>query len=309
MDKLLTVIIPVLNRATIVGRTLESLCRQTAASFDVVLVDNGSTDGTMEILHRWQAANTSDSRRITVISCSTRGAAAARNAGLEYTTTPWVLFFDSDDEMQPSHIQRVTDGITAHSEADILGWDVLIEGHGVKRFHVNNAMWYNLFEGNFATQRWTARTSLVGKVGAWGNDILLWDDIELGARLLCANPNIARLDGISVVIHPQEESISYNGDGSHIERCEASLTSIAKCLPESKRIWTEYKRMIVAGNSAREGRNAGTASAAIIDRAKALRDIVLRRAPRLHRPLLLAVYHFRRLGGRGQNRLLKLLIG
>ena len=104
---MLTIVIPVHNRRNLVEHTLGSLRQQTAPRFATVLVDNASTDGSIEVLRKWQAENNSPERPVTVLSESTPGASAARNRGLDAVESPWVLFFDSDDLMHPGHIERV----------------------------------------------------------------------------------------------------------------------------------------------------------------------------------------------------------
>lgn len=100
-NPLLTVVIPVYNRANLVKDTLQSLADQTLQVFDVVLVDNNSTDNSLAVLQQWADEHSSHDRRITVLSEAKRGACAARNRGASEVKTPWVMFFDSDDLMDP----------------------------------------------------------------------------------------------------------------------------------------------------------------------------------------------------------------
>lgn len=305
MSNIVSVVIPVKNRAKLVTRVLESLRLQSAPSFDTVLVDNDSADGTLRVLQDWAEANGSAARRVRVLRQPVPGAAAARNAGLEAVDTPWVLFFDSDDVMLPAHMQRVLSGIADNPHADILGWNIMCKGIGIRRFSVSNPLWCNLFEGNFATLRWAARTEFVRRAGGWNKAMTLWDDIELGARMLALKPVMAHLGNeITVEVYPQAQSISTNSSGDYLNRIEAPLQSIAGCLPQECRIWTDYVRMIVAGNT-----YCAANSAEVRERAATLAGIVAGRAPTAaHRVLLRAVYYFRRVGGRGQNRLLRPLL-
>ena len=305
MSNAISIVIPVFNRAHLVGRTLESIRQQTAPAFDVILVDNGSSDGSPAVLESWRDANDSELRRVRVLSCTEPGAPSARNAGLAAVETPWVLFFDSDDEMLPRHIERVLAGIAAYPEAEVLGWNVDYANRGIKRFRTDSLEWNNLFEGNFASLRWAARTELVRRVGGWNPSARLWDDIELGARLIATNPKIRHLgQEISVRVFPQEESISTNHAGDYLERIEVPLSTIGSCLAPSRQVWTDYVRMIAAGNTARSAKG----DAAVLAKARILRQQMLNRHRGLHRLLLGGVYHFRRLGGRGQNHILKLLL-
>lgn len=304
MNNTLTVIIPVYNREHLVERTLKCLEAQTALCFDVVLVDNASTDGSEKVLRRWAAEHESEERPVQVLVEKTPGAAAARNAGLKVCRTPWVMFFDSDDTMAPTHIERILRGVGERPGAQILGWDVLHMGRGVKKFRTKNLCWNNLFEGNFATQRWAAETELVRRAGAWDPEVKLWNDIELGSRLLAMNPRIEHLGPeVTVTVYPQEVSISSDNDGNYLQRMEKSLERIEHTLAPGRKIWSEYVRMIAAGNMRRSGHSDSRAAA--ISLAKE----VLGRTPSLrHRLLLRTVYNFRRRGGRGQNHILRHLL-
>ncbi len=306
MPNTITIIIPVKNREKIVQRTLESVSRQTAPAFDVILVDNGSDDGSLKVLRDWQIANNSATRNITVLTEPIAGAPAARNTGLAAVVTPWTLFFDSDDIMLENHIRRILEGIKRYPDADVIGWNVRHICSGIKKFYTKDICWYNLFEGGFATLRWCARTDLIRKAGSWNNNIRLWDDIELGARILALKPKLYHLGKeITVEVYPQEHSISTNKNGDYLERIEIPLISIAATLPEHARIWTDYIRMTEAGNTYRM---AGD-NAEIRHKAERLVEDVTHRAPSTaHRLLLKALFHFRRLGGRGQNMILKPLL-
>lgn len=303
MANLISVVIPVYNRAELVARTLASLASQSAAGFDTILVDNGSSDNTLQVLNRWKTENETEPRPITVLQEPRKGACRARNKGLEAVATPWVMFFDSDDLMRPEHISRVINGIEQHAEADIIGWNTLFCPGGVKRFETYNIYWNNLFEGNFATQRWAARTELVRKCGGWNAEVPLWNDIELGARLLAQGPKVVKLVGeITVEVYPQKESISTNANGDYLERMEPSLRSIARFLPEEAQMWLDYKRMTYIGDTLRNS------NAEVAAKARAHAQKIIEAAPLRHRLLLWVVMQFRACGGRGQNHILKYLL-
>ncbi len=87
-----TVIVPLFQKAAHVERALDSVLRQTYQQFEVVVVDDGSTDGGGE-----RVARRGDPR-IRVIRQDNRGAAAARNRGVEAARAPLVAFLDADDE-------------------------------------------------------------------------------------------------------------------------------------------------------------------------------------------------------------------
>lgn len=92
-----SVIIPVRNRRDLLARTLDALDAQTVTDFEVVVVDDASTDGAGEMA----AGRTVAGRPVRVLPCDGRGAVAARNTAIAATTTPILAFTDSDCEPDP----------------------------------------------------------------------------------------------------------------------------------------------------------------------------------------------------------------
>lgn len=93
----LSVIVPVYNVAEVLGRTLESLLRQDIDDYEIILVDDGSTDGSGEICDEYAAKY----GNISVIHQPNGGVSAARNAGLDAARGEYVHFMDSDDVLAP----------------------------------------------------------------------------------------------------------------------------------------------------------------------------------------------------------------
>ncbi len=85
-----SVVIPTYNRASLIREALESVFAQTFRDFEVIVVDDGSTDGTVELLKEYEG-------RIAIIRQENRGAGAARNRGLAEATGEYIAFIDSDD--------------------------------------------------------------------------------------------------------------------------------------------------------------------------------------------------------------------
>lgn len=295
----ITVVIPVYNRRDIVTGILADLNAQSFRNFRVVLVDNASTDDTSEVLRTWAESTKLDA---VVLSESRRGAAAARQRGLEAVDTEWTLFFDSDDHMAPDHINRVVCAIASHPEADLIGWDVwhTITDSGDtanhdrckrrvrKHFATTDVQFHSLFHGTMATQRYCARTALFRAAGGWDCNVGVWDDIELGARLLALQPSMVKSDGVpTVTVTQRPDSISCGECAANIAAIEPALTRIAATLGEKGRLWTDFKRIILAANSC---------------------DSTLKRAvvtQHTHKAMLTIAYHYTRLGGRGIATLLR----
>lgn len=286
---MLTVVIPVYNRAEIVGRTLRSVESQTLRPLRVVLVDNGSTDGTVEVLRRWRERVSAPDFTVDVVSEPSAGAAAARNAGLAMVDTPWVMFFDSDDTMRPEHCRRAMRA--AAEGADIVGWDVALhipDGERRGRFVGARAFFDNIFHGGMATLRWCVRTDFIRRAGGWNPAALVWDDIELGTRMLAAKPLVRRIEGEPTVdVYYSAASISTEPWPSRLRRIDTVLSFIESFLPPDKRHYADFKRLLAAGEAVRTCGGDTAVRRAAADMA---RSVFARADGRARRALMHLIY-------------------
>lgn len=92
-NKLISIIVPVYNVAAYLDRCLESLVNQTYQNLQIIVIDDGSTDGSNEICDKWAAKD----RRIYVVHKENKGLSNARNDGLKVAEGEYIGFVDSDD--------------------------------------------------------------------------------------------------------------------------------------------------------------------------------------------------------------------
>lgn len=120
---LVSIIVPAYNRQQSLARAIESILNQTLQDFEIIVVDDGSTDNTRAI---GQELVLRDSRIRLICHEKNRGAQAARNTGARSANGDWLNFFDSDDWMLPTSIEtRLTvarnRGVkVVHSDAFVL---------------------------------------------------------------------------------------------------------------------------------------------------------------------------------------------
>ena len=96
---LVTAILPVFDRAGSIGRAIESVLAQSYAPIELIVVDDGSSDGTAQILEGYRD-------RATILTQNNRGAYAARNLALRHAKGELVAFIDSDDAWLPDKLER-----------------------------------------------------------------------------------------------------------------------------------------------------------------------------------------------------------
>lgn len=96
----ISVVIPTFNRAHTLSRALDSVLQQTSAADEIIVVDDGSTDDTREIIHRHYP-------QIILLHQQNKGVSAARNRGIKAAQYDWIALLDSDDEWLPQKLASI----------------------------------------------------------------------------------------------------------------------------------------------------------------------------------------------------------
>ena len=107
---LVTVLIPVYNREEYIARALDSALAQDFADYEIVVVDDGSTDRTAEIVKRYE-------HKVRYLRADHRGVAAARNLGFAEARGKYIAFLDSDDEVFPWWLRKTVALLARHPSA------------------------------------------------------------------------------------------------------------------------------------------------------------------------------------------------
>ena len=120
----ISIIIPVYNARDTLFVTCRSLRRQTYTSLEVILVNDGSTDGSLELINKYDTyLRECLDIQVQVLSHSqNRGVAAARNTGLDAATGEYIYFLDADDWIEPDAIELMI-GAAIATDADIVGFN------------------------------------------------------------------------------------------------------------------------------------------------------------------------------------------
>ena len=113
---LVSVIIPVYNVRDYLERCLKSVLSQTYENLEVIVVDNGSTDGSGEICDSFA----SEDSRVKVIHLENPDVSWARNAGLDSASGDWIMFVDSDDFIHRQAVELLLSAVGGENEAENL---------------------------------------------------------------------------------------------------------------------------------------------------------------------------------------------
>lgn len=203
----ISVIVPVHNGARWLGETLDSLYAQSLPDFEVVLVDDASTDELGDVLDRHADA------RLRVVHLATNvGVSAARNHGIELARGRYVAFCDADDLCQPQRLARQWSFLEQHPEIGLCGsaftcfdtQDRETVSHPETDAQIRKA----LMAGNcFGLSTVMVKASLL-KQRHFDPSIQLAEDYELWTRLVASGVRAANLSEslIRYRLHPQQAS-------------------------------------------------------------------------------------------------------
>jgi glycosyltransferase involved in cell wall biosynthesis len=191
-----SVIIPSFNRETLIGETVANLLAQSVPPDEIIVVDDGSTDGSVEVVRSFGG-------KVKLIQQANQGPGAARNAGLRIATGEFIQFQDSDDLYSLNKLE-VQAKLLEQSGADIAfspwvklkieGRQVTLEDHVLQQqmppAKVSLPCWW-LRRWSTVFQSLLFRRSFLDGLGFYRTDIILGEDGELFFRALTRFPKVA----------------------------------------------------------------------------------------------------------------------
>ena len=157
MEKLVSIIIPAYNTEKYIGNCIESVIKQTYHNLEVIIVNDGSEDNTLEIITKARLRD----NRIVVINQENNGPSAARNAGLKICRGDYVFFLDSDDWLIPNCIEKLI-SIEKKKKVDIIFFDYYknFAGKDIEHFTYKKDFYYRVSKNSAL---WDMRT-----ITPWG---------------------------------------------------------------------------------------------------------------------------------------------
>jgi glycosyltransferase involved in cell wall biosynthesis len=183
LSHVVSVVIPCYNQARFLEQAIESVHAQTHPSFEIIVVDDGSTDDTVAVATR--------DNSVRCISQRNQGQGAARNEGLKYASGDYVVFLDSDDRLLPRALDTGLRCLAAHPEAAfVAGRCVGIDTHGVQQRTrqdpvVERDHYLRLLATNYIWTPGTVmfRTDVVRRVGGFKRTVSGAEDYDLYLRI------------------------------------------------------------------------------------------------------------------------------
>ncbi len=225
---MISVIVPVYNRKETLARCVKSLLDQTFSDLEIILVDDGSTDGSGAVCN----ALSREDIRIRVIHKENGGVSSARNAGIEAAKGEYLMFMDSDDYAELQMAEKLLKSI-GDDDIAICGFHHHYQGRDIVRIpnvpgQRGDENFLSLYGQGFMNMPWNKlyRRELAGRFD---------ESLSLGEDLLFNLDYLRRTDGITVV---KEALCHYIQDDTG---CSLSSQKRADRMELAKRIWKESR--------------------------------------------------------------------
>ena len=182
-----TVLLPTFNRQDLIVETIKSVFTQTYSDYEVLVVDDGSTDDTEHVLKPWKS-------KISYIKKTNGGPSSSRNVGISRITSDYVAFLDSDDQWEPNFLERVVSVLESRPALGLVTTSRLMVPEGVcqpriPKAHVEGDLYPLLFQRNFVTTSGTlVKRECFNTVGLFNEDLIQAGDYDMWLRISKAYP-------------------------------------------------------------------------------------------------------------------------
>lgn len=210
----ISVIITCYNCENFVSRAIDSVLNQTLSPLEVILVNNNSTDNTVDVLKKYQLLHPN---KIRVINETNQGAPAARNKGLYEARGEWIQFLDADDELMPEKLESQY-SIAEKSNSALVVSPYTIKGFRNNRpFEVTRSLesdfWLGLIRsrlGITSANLWKRKYLL--DVRGWDEVLISSQEYDLMFRILQIHPVVAfDYKNLTIIHILSSESVSRGG--------------------------------------------------------------------------------------------------
>ena len=173
-----SIIIPSFNRTHIIDRAIQGVLQQTFQDFEILIVDDGSTDNTQAIVKEY-----STDLKIKYIYQNNQGVCSARNTGAKEANGAYLIFLDSDDTVEKSWLQDFYDSLKKN-QYDIAYCNItILKSDGTKeKIDAANPYGNNTGKGADMAGSWAVKKEVFFKVGMYDTNIKFGENNELRLR-------------------------------------------------------------------------------------------------------------------------------
>lgn len=190
MKPFITVVIPLYNKQNYVGKTLESVLNQSFTNFEVVLINDCSTDNSFAVVAAF------DDSRIKLLSHSkNQGLSATRNTGIKNATSKYIALLDADDLWKPDFLKEIYQLITSFPDAHLFATNyeeiiddkiTILPANGAEKL-LKNGLISNYFEKSlmqplYCPSSFCVKKEVFEKIGFYNEKITYGEDVDFNIR-------------------------------------------------------------------------------------------------------------------------------
>ncbi|MFN8010156.1 MAG: glycosyltransferase [Holophagaceae bacterium] len=234
-----SIVVPCYNAERWIQETLDSVFVQTFADFEVIVVNDGSTDGSLKVLERVTDP------RLRVFSQENRGQTAALNRGLAEARGAYIQYLDADDLLHPEKLARQMERLKGQPGCIATAEWARFYGSPAEARFVPDGTWQDLAPVDWLVESWKdgggmlfpalwlAPRDLIERIGPWREDLTLNNDAEYFTRLVlaskrvlfCAGARAYYRSGVPGSLSGLKSEAGWRSQWQVLEACERYLLS------------------------------------------------------------------------------------
>ena len=205
-----SIIMPAFNAEATIARALESVLAQTSPNWEVVVIDDGSTDSTVAVVQGFRQRDS----RIRMVRQEHQRQAAARNAGIGEARHDWLLFLDADDWISPLHLERLTRELVRDPGLDaVASRSARVAADGtevIESYEPPSGDLFSVFAKRpaFPNHACIVRKNLVESVGMFDTSIQTSEDWDLWQRIARTGARFGTVRDVLAFYRMRENSSS-----------------------------------------------------------------------------------------------------
>ena len=224
----ISVVIPTFNRRQTIGRSIDSVLNQTLFPSEIIVVDDGSTDGTCDYIQ-------SNFPSIKLLHQPNKGVSAARNKGIRYADTNWIALLDSDDEWFPQKLEKQVMTLSQSPDIKFCHTEEIWIRNGVR---VNQMKKHQKYGGHIfykcldmcriSPSSVLFHQSILDDVGYFDEDLKVCEDYDLWLRITAKFPVLYIDESLIKKYGGHEDQLSRVKDGIESHRIKVLEKLIMK---------------------------------------------------------------------------------
>lgn len=231
----ISVIVPVYNAERWLRRCVDSILAQTFTDFELLLIDDGSTDGSPAICDAYAAADP----RVRAFHKPNGGVRSARNLGLDHARAPWITFVDSDDWIEPDTFSKVL-SVPDIESTDLIVFSFKVEGNNARDFsadlpagrHESESLRNLLIDYGISAEFTGVCCKLFRSQTLHDNNIRFSTGIDTHEDTLFFLSYLAFVNAIDVIPEKLYHYLAYNGLSRNLDNASSQLPLILRLYNE-----------------------------------------------------------------------------